>query len=289
MYTSASVLKYHRNFEGAPVSFLRYKTQLPGEPSAYTSICSTELLLPSIDSTFRKVCGETIISNSSTPSSRRIWNLVSISFRLNSTFFLRTSSSGAVSQESFITLRISAESGMPYLFFSALAGMSIKRAAVAARLIFWNNAVFFMLLLFSRTSRRNFTRTHRFCICKSGATFCKMNFRLYYFSFRRMDHSVLFFIRIYSCWSIAQKKLEAVELVDFARTRIVVDGGNIRTRETTTQFLYHALSSDMVWQTRERLHTGDARYAAPDKLDHFSGKEPSFTRNVAKLDDVVDA
>jgi len=45
---------------------------------------------------------------------------------------------------------------------------------------------------------------------------------------------------------VGQEELEAVELVNLAGARVVVDGGDVRLGEAAAQFLDHALAGDVV-------------------------------------------
>ncbi len=102
-----------------------------------------------------------------------------------------------------------------------------------------------------------------------------------------MDHSVVLFVGVASYRSIAEKQFQTVQLIHFARTGVIVYSGYVRTRIPSAQFLYHAFSGHMVRKTGKRLHTGNTRTPGMNELNHLGGKEPSFTSDVSKLDNII--
>jgi len=90
----------------------------------------------------------------------------------------------------------------------------------------------------------------------------------------------LCFVRMGSERRVREKKLEAVQLVYFARSGIIIDRSDVRFREPVAQFLDHALSGNMVGQTGKRLYAGDTRNAGMDKFDHLGGEEPTLPGHV---------
>ena len=74
-----------------------------------------------------------------------------------------------------------------------------------------------------------------------------------------------------------EHQFDSVNLVNFAGSRIVVDGHDVCLREGLSQFLDYTLSNYMVWKAGKRLGTNDVWRSAVDQLDHLTCQEPSFT------------
>ena len=73
---------------------------------------------------------------------------------------------------------------------------------------------------------------------------------------------IFFFVHIFLCGR--QHQLQAVELIYFAGTRIVIDGYDIGQRIAVAQLFDHAFAYDMVRQSAKRLGAYDIAYAAVD-------------------------
>ena len=82
-----------------------------------------------------------------------------------------------------------------------------------------------------------------------------------------------------------EHQLDPVKLIDFAGTRIVVDGDNIGKRVALAQFFDNTLSDNVVWKTSKRLCTDNVVDAAVDQFHHFSGQEPAFSGLIADIYD----
>lgn len=80
---------------------------------------------------------------------------------------------------------------------------------------------------------------------------------------------IFFFVHIFLCGR--QHQLQAVELIYFAGTRIVIDGYDIGQRIAVAQLFDHAFAYDMVWKAGKWLDTYDIVCTAVDQLQHFSG------------------
>ena len=72
-------------------------------------------------------------------------------------------------------------------------------------------------------------------------------------------------------------QFDSVDLVNFAGSRIVVNGHDVCLREGMSQFFDNTLSNHMVWKAGKRLGTNDVWRSAVDQLDHLTCQEPSFT------------
>ena len=68
-----------------------------------------------------------------------------------------------------------------------------------------------------------------------------------------------------------EHELDAVELVDFAGTGIVVDGHDVGGRICLPQGLDNALTYDVVRQAAEGLGTYNVRHTFLDQLHHLAG------------------
>ena len=77
-------------------------------------------------------------------------------------------------------------------------------------------------------------------------------------------------------------QFDAVQLVYFACSRIIIDCNDVGFRMTAAQFFNNTFPDYVVWQTGERLCADNVWCTAVDQLQHFSGKEPSFTGLVSK-------
>jgi len=108
-----------------------------------------------------------------------------------------------------------------------------------------------------------------------------------YLPFGILDYN-LRFVRMASKRGIRKQQLQPVQLINLARAGVEVYRGDIRCGEAATEFLYHALSGNVVRQACERLHARDARHSRMNELNHFCGKEPSLPGHISELDDIVD-
>ena len=84
-----------------------------------------------------------------------------------------------------------------------------------------------------------------------------------------------------------EHQFDAVELIDFAGARVVVDGRDVGFGEAFAQRFDHALAGDVIGQAGKWLQTQDVRDARFDEFDHFGGEEPAFAGIVAFLQEIV--
>ena len=68
-------------------------------------------------------------------------------------------------------------------------------------------------------------------------------------------------------------QFDAVQLVYFACSRIIIDCNDVGFRMTAAQFFNNTFSDYVVWQTGERLCADNVWCTAVDQLQHFSGKD----------------
>ena len=68
-----------------------------------------------------------------------------------------------------------------------------------------------------------------------------------------------------------EHQFDAVQLVYFACSRIIIDCNDVGFRMTAAQFFNNTFSDYVVWQTGERLCADNVWCTAVDQLQHFSG------------------
>ncbi len=81
-----------------------------------------------------------------------------------------------------------------------------------------------------------------------------------------------------------EHELDAVQLVDFGSTGVVVDGHEIGVGVVCTDLLQYALSDDVVGQAAEGLDADDVLGPGPDQFHHFPDQEPALAGLVADRD-----
>ena len=91
-----------------------------------------------------------------------------------------------------------------------------------------------------------------------------------------------FFLLLECLVSRCEHQLDAVELVDLAGSRIVIDRNDIRLGVYLFDRLYDALADDVIRQASEGLYTYDVRRSALDKMYHFSREEPALAELVTR-------
>ena len=74
-----------------------------------------------------------------------------------------------------------------------------------------------------------------------------------------------------------QHKLDSVELVNFAGTRVIIYGDYVGIRISGAQLFYDTLTYDMVRQACERLAADDVLSSVVNKLNHFGREKPALT------------
>ena len=99
---------------------------------------------------------------------------------------------------------------------------------------------------------------------------------------KKLLHKSHFFFQI--LLRCGQHQFDAVELVDFAGTGIVIDCHDVGYRIAAAQLFDHAFSYDMVWKAGKWLDTYDIVCPAVDQLQHFSCEKPPFPSLVADRD-----
>ena len=62
-----------------------------------------------------------------------------------------------------------------------------------------------------------------------------------------------------------QHQFDAVQLIDFAGARVIVDGYDIGPGECFSQWLDHAFSDDVVRQAAKRLGAHDVRHRSEER------------------------
>ncbi len=82
-----------------------------------------------------------------------------------------------------------------------------------------------------------------------------------------------------------EHQLDAVQLVYFRCTRIVINRGDIGIRINTADCLDDALSHDVIRQAAERLDTDDVLHTMLEKTYHLTGQEPALAGLIADRDD----
>ena len=91
---------------------------------------------------------------------------------------------------------------------------------------------------------------------------------------------LLFFLLWPAFFGHRQHEFQAVELIDFTRAGIAVDGCDISSLVGIAQFMHNALARNMVGQAAEGLQADHIGHAGVDKLDHFASQEPAFTSHI---------
>ena len=93
---------------------------------------------------------------------------------------------------------------------------------------------------------------------------------------------LLFFLLRPTLFSNCQHEFETVELIDFTRTSITIDGRDVSSLVGVAQFMHNALARDMVGQAAEGLQADHIGHAGVDKLDHFASQKPAFTGHITQ-------
>ena len=93
---------------------------------------------------------------------------------------------------------------------------------------------------------------------------------------------LLFFLLWPALFGYGKHEFQAIELVDFTRTGIAVDGCDVSPLVGIAQFMHYALARNMVGQAAEGLQADYIGYAGVDELDHFASQEPAFTGHIAQ-------
>ena len=91
---------------------------------------------------------------------------------------------------------------------------------------------------------------------------------------------LLFFLLRPTLFGYGEHELQTVQLVDFTRTGITVDGRDIGSLVGIAQFMHYTLARNMVGQAAEGLQTDHIGHTGVDELDHFASQEPAFTRHI---------